>query len=149
MLRRYWDPFAELRRLEKEIDRLFSEFTSLERFEERPTGFTPAIDLYETPENLVLKVELPGFKPEDVDISVTEDQVILQGETKEEEEVKGENVYRRERRYGRIYRRIDLPKSIIPDKTEALYKNGVLTLTLPKAKPEKVEGIKIKIREEK
>lgn len=149
MLRRYWDPFAELRRLEKEIDRLFSEFTSLEPFEERPTGFTPAIDLYETPESLVLKVELPGFKPEDVDISVTEDQVILQGETKEEEEVKGENIYRRERRYGRVYRRINLPKSIIPDKTEAVYKNGVLTLTLPKAKPEKLEGIKIKIREEK
>lgn len=149
MLRRYWDPFAELRRLEKEIDRLFSEFTSLEPFEERTTGFTPAIDLYETPESLVLKVELPGFKPEDVDISVTEDQVVLQGETKEEEEVKGENIYRRERRYGRVYRRINLPKSIIPDKTEAVYKNGVLTLTLPKAKPEKLEGIKIKIREEK
>ncbi|PMQ01654.1 MAG: heat-shock protein Hsp20 [Dictyoglomus sp. NZ13-RE01] len=150
MLRRYWDPFAELRRLEREIDRLFSEFTAIEPFEERTrTAFAPAIDLYETPENLVLKVDLPGFKPEDVDISVTEDQVVIEGEVKEEQEVKEENVYRKERRYGRVYRRIDLPKPVVPDKAEAVYKNGILTLTLPKAKPEKVEGIKIKIKEEK
>jgi|YelNatPaOPRAMG01_1025707.scaffolds.fasta_scaffold00908_2 HSP20 family protein len=150
MLRRYWDPFEEIRHLQREMDRLFSEFFGEPGVvEERRGSFAPAIDMYETDENIVLKVELPGFKPEDVDISVTEDSVVIQGETKEEEEVKKENFYRKERRLGRIYRRIDLPKPVVPDKSEAVYKNGVLTLTLPKAKPEKIEGIKIKIKEEK
>ncbi|HOP95265.1 MAG TPA: Hsp20/alpha crystallin family protein [Dictyoglomaceae bacterium] len=150
MLRRYWDPFDEIRHLQREMDRLLSDFFGeTPALEEGRGAFAPAIDMYETDKNIIVKVELPGFKPEDVDISVTEDSVTIQGETKAEEEVKKENFYRKERRLGRIYRRIDLPKPVEPDKSEASYKNGILTLKLTKAAPEKVEGIKIKVKEEK
>ncbi|MGB4645236.1 MAG: Hsp20/alpha crystallin family protein, partial [Dictyoglomaceae bacterium] len=105
MLRRYWDPFDEIRHIQREMDRLLSEFFGeTPAIEEGRGAFAPAVDMYETDKNIIVKVDLPGFKPEDVDISVTEDSVTIQGETKAEEEVKKENFYRKERRLGRIYR---------------------------------------------
>ena len=102
-----------------------------------------AIDMYETKDNVVIKTDLPGLKPEEVDITVTGDAVTIRGEKKEEEEEKTKAYVRRERRFERYARSISLPAAVKADKAEAQFTDGILTLTLPKAETAKPKTIKI------
>ena len=95
----------------------------------------PAIDLIDQKDKLVAKVELPGVDKKDVKISLTENNLTIQGEIKKEEETKKENYYYRERAYGNYARTISLPTEIDKDKISAKFKNGILEVTMPK-KPE-------------
>jgi HSP20 family protein len=104
------------------------------------------LDMYETDEDVVVKATVPGVKPEDLNITVTEDVLTIKGETKAEEEVERENYHLRERRYGAFQRSVRLPASVKPDKAEAVFKNGVLTLTLPKADEVRPKTIKVKAK---
>ena len=93
---------------------------------------------------VVVKVTLPGVKPDEVDITITGDALIIKGEHKEEREVKDESYIRRERRSGSFTRTVLIPVSVQSDKAEATFENGVLTLTLPKAEEVKPRQIKVK-----
>ncbi len=139
-----WEPFRELMSLRDAMDRLFEEsFVPTLRADWGKAGIAdlPAIDMFETKDNVVVKATVPGVKPEDLDISVSGDVLTVKGEVKEEKKEEGTNYIRRERRYGTFRRDIQLPVSINLDKADAVFEHGVLTLTLPKAeevKPKKL-----------
>ncbi|MDW8102257.1 MAG: Hsp20/alpha crystallin family protein [Anaerolineae bacterium] len=142
-----WEPFRELISLREAMDRLLEESFV------RPFGVLPsarfetfALDMYETENDLVVKASLPGVKPEDININVTGDLLTIKAEVKEEKEVKEENYFRRERRFGTFCRSVTLPIDVDVDKAKAEYENGVLTLTFPKAEAVKPKVIKVKAK---
>ena len=141
-----WEPFRELISLREAMDRLFEEsFVRPWGGRLAPLGVEAlAVDMYETDDDIVVKASLPGVKPEEVDISVTGNTLTIKGETKAEEEVKEKNYIRRERCYGAFSRALTLPTQVDVNKAEAVFENGVLTLTLPKAEEVKPKTIKVK-----
>ena len=143
-----WEPVRDLVSLREAMDRLFEESFVRPwggRLAPREAG-SLALDMYETDEAVVVKLAIPGVKPEDIDVSVTGDVLTIKGETKAEEEVKGENYIRRERRYGAFSRSVSIPVTVVSDKGEAEFEDGVLTLTLPKAEEVKPRAIKVKAK---
>ncbi len=142
-----WEPFRDLMATQREFDRLFREAFSpaLAEGEVSTRTWAPPVDIYENGENLVLKVELPGINPDDVEIRVEDNTLYLKGERKFEKEVKEQNYHRVERSYGTFTRTFSLPNSIDSDKVAANYKDGVLTLTMPKKEEAKPKTIKINV----
>lgn len=142
-----WDPFREMVTLREAIDRLFAE-----SFVRPGTAFPflgaegPAVDMYQTKDEIVVKAAIPGVKPEDIDISVTSDLLTIKGETKEEEKIEEGNYLRKERHYGQFYREFALPTQVNADKAKAEFEHGVLTLRLPKAEAVKPKSITVKAR---
>jgi HSP20 family protein len=104
------------------------------------------IDMYQTANDVVVKAALPGVRPEEVDISITGDTLTIKGERKEEQEIRDDDYFYRERRHGAFSRSVPIPVSIKSDKAEAVFENGVLTLTLPKAEEVKPKQIKVKAK---
>jgi HSP20 family protein len=131
--------------LREAMDRLFDDaFT-------RPIGMSggsvvPAIDLFQTEDEVVIKASLPGLNSEDVHISVTADVLTLSGEFKQEDEKKEATYHIREHRYGSFERSVMLPVDVQTDKAKADFENGVLTITLPKAETVKPKTINIKAK---
>ena len=142
-----WEPFRDLISTQREFDRLFREaFSPATGGGEVSTRtWAPPVDIYEDGDNLVLKAELPGINPDDVEVRVEDNTLYMKGERKFEKEVKEENYHRVERAYGTFARTFSLPNSIDSDKVAASYKDGVLTLTLPKKEEAKPKKIKINI----
>lgn len=140
-----WDPLAEFASLRRAMDRVFDEPMGVRTWL-RPdtTDLTFPIDLYETDNSVVVKAALPGLKPDDVDISMHDGALTIKGESKQEEETKEEGWYRREIRYGSFMRSVPLPVGVISDKAEAKFKDGLLTVTLPKAEESVAKTIKVK-----
>ena len=103
----------------------------------------PAVDIYETEHDLTLKAELPGVDPKDIEARVEDGTLYLKGERKFEKESKKENYHRIERTYGSFMRSFALPTSVDADKVSAEYKDGVLTLTLPKKEEAKAKTITV------
>lgn len=146
-----WRPFRELEMFRREIDRLFDEifereFPAPRRAREITRVFVPAVDMYEKPDEIVLKAELPGMNRDDINIELTEDAITISGEIKREEEVKEADYYCAERTYGRFSRTIDLPVKVNMEKAEATYKDGLLEIRLPKAEEAKRKEIKLKVK---
>ena len=143
-----WEPFRDMVSLREAMDRLFED--SLVRpgvgWPARAGAEVLAVDVYETDDAVVVKTAVPGISPEDLDVSVTGDVLTIRGETKAEEEIKEGNYIRRERRYGRFSRSVTLPGHLETDKTEAEFKDGVLTLTVPKSEEVKRKAIEVKIK---
>lgn len=136
-------------RLRDEFDRMlehwWSDHGGLEQ--ELPgAAWQPKVDISEVEGALEVKVDLPGIKPEDVNISVSNDQLTIQGEQKEEKETKEKTVHRIERRYGSFYRSIPLPAGTDPEKVTAEADNGVITITLPKPPESQAKRISVKPR---
>ena len=127
------------------MDRLFEEsFVRPSRmWSEVVVGDLP-VDMYQTADDVVVKAALPGIKPEEVDITITGDTLTIRGEQKEEQEVKEDDYFYKERRYGTFSRSVAMPVKVKSDKAEAVFENGVLTLTLPKAEEIKPKQIKVK-----
>ena len=144
-----WQPFRDLLATEREFDRLFREaFSPL--FGQREGEFStrawaPAVDIFETENSIVLKAELPGVDPKDVEVRVEDNTLYLKGERKFEKETKEENYHRIERSYGSFARSFALPNSMDAEKVAAEYQDGLLTLTLPKREEAKPKTIKINI----
>lgn len=138
-----WRPIQELRR---EIDRILQDFFGKGGLTERFEGieWIPAIDVSETDNEIIVKVDIPGVNPEDMEISLSDNVLLIKGEKKKEEEKK-ENFYRMERYYGSFMRAIQLPCEVEEDKISAIYKNGVLKIVLPKKPEEKKKIIKINV----
>jgi HSP20 family protein len=142
-----WKPFRELERMRREMDRLWDSF-----FEGRPSRkaeevgeWLPTLDVSETKNDLVVKAEIPGIDPKDIDISLANEILTIKGEKKQEKEEKEENYHLTERSYGSFTRTIRLPREIQSDKISASYKNGILKVTLPKSEEAKKKEIKIKV----
>jgi len=140
-----WEPFREMMSLRDAMDRLFEDSFV------RPWHFWPdmgrrelPLDMYQTANDVVVKAALPGVKPEEVDISITGDTLTIKGEHKEEQEVKQEDYFYKEQRYGSFSRSVTIPVQVRSDKAEATFDNGILTLTLPKAEEIKPRQIKVK-----
>ena len=140
-----WEPFREMMSLRNAMDRLFEEGVV------RPVRLWPelergelSLDMYQTANDLIIKAALPGVKPEEVDISITGDMLTIKGEHKVEQEAKQENYFYKERRYGTFSRSIIIPVQVKSEKADAVFENGVLTLTLPKAEAVKPKQIKVK-----
>jgi HSP20 family protein len=130
--------------LRDEINRLFETPFGDAGSESEFFGWAPALDLYEDKDNLVVKAELPGMKKEDIEISLHQGSLIISGERKEEtKEGQGENS-RSERFFGRFQRSLELPKPVDPNKVTASYKDGLLTVTLPKTEESKPKQITVK-----
>ncbi|HWP84783.1 MAG TPA: Hsp20/alpha crystallin family protein [Terriglobia bacterium] len=143
-----WEPTRELATLRERMDRLFNE--ALGRTwggeEGLSTGiWNPAVDVFETPDSIILKADLPDVNKNDVDVSIENNVLTIKGERKLEREMKEHNYYRMERSYGNFSRSFTLPPTVDSEKAEAEFANGVLTLTLPKREESKPRQIKVKV----
>lgn len=141
-----YEPFRDLLATQHQFNRLFDNFFRSFGEDDSATGaWTPAVDIVENDDNIVLKAELAGVDPKDVDIQVEDNTLYLKGQRKFENEVKEENYHRIERSYGTFARSFALPSSINADKVAAEFKDGLLTLTLPKREEAKPKTIKINV----
>jgi HSP20 family protein len=142
-----WEPFRDLMTSQREFDRLFREAFNpfMGEGDMSTRTWAPPVDIYETENDIVLKAELPGVDPKDVEVRVEDSTLYLKGERKFEKEVKDENYHRVERSYGSFARSFSLPSSINAEKVKAEYKDGLLTLTLPKREEAKPRTIKIDV----
>ncbi len=140
-------PFRDFERMRSEMDRLWNSF-----FERGPlrgeegAEWLPSLDVAETKNEIVVKAEVPGLEPKDIDISLSEGLLTIKGEKKQEREEKEENYHLVERSYGSFTRSIRLPKEVQSDKINASYKNGVLKVVLPKSEEAKKKEVKIKVQ---
>jgi len=142
-----WEPFRDLVTAQRDFDRLFrGAFSSqLGETELSTRSWAPPVDIYETEEAIVLRAELPGVDPKDVEVRVEDNTLYLKGERKFEKEVKEQNYHRVERSYGSFARSFSLPNSINSDQVKAEFKDGLLTLTMPKREEAKPKTIKIDV----
>jgi HSP20 family protein len=142
----HWRPFREVSRLRNEMDRLWDDYFGPGRRAFRPMeeAWLPAVDVSETGDKITVKAEIPGMEAKDIEISMVGDTLTLKGEKKAEREEKEENYHMVERSYGSFSRAMKLPADVDPDKVEATYKNGVLTVVLPKKEEVKPKAIEIK-----
>jgi HSP20 family protein len=138
-----WDPFRDLSALQSEVNRLFTRATGGEVAERQ--SWIPAIDVVETDDAIVLKAELAGMKPEDINIEVQDNVLTVSGERRFEEEVKEDKFYRIERRYGSFSRSLALPPTADESKVDAAYENGILKITVQKAEVVKPKKITVNI----
>jgi HSP20 family protein len=129
-----WPTFGRLANLQDELDRLF---------ESPLTGWAPALDVHEDKDSFSIRVELPGMKREDIEVSLQDGALVISGERKEEKVIEGTEVHRQERFYGRFSRALTLPSAVAGDKVKAQYKDGILTVTLPKAEEAKPKAITV------
>jgi len=138
----------EINKLRRDMDRLFTRLRDdfgMPHFK-RPPRDIPVIDLSDTEEDLILKAEIPGLKPEDLDISITDDILTIKGEMKQELVKESEDYHRMERRYESFSRSIQLPCRVIIEDVEATYRDGIVTIIMPKCKPEISQKVRIKIK---
>ena len=138
-----WPGFGRLTSLRDEIDRLFeAPLAELTHGSQLLSGWTPALDVYEDKDNVIVKAELPGMKREEINVSLHDGSLSISGERKSEEKYGDAEVYRTERFFGRFQRTVTLPTAVASDKVKAQYKDGILTVTLPKteeAKPKQID----------
>jgi HSP20 family protein len=143
-----WEPAREMMTLREAMDRLFDDaFT-------RPLSLSngwrgaavPAIDLYQTQEEVIVKASLPGFKPDQVQVNVTGDVLTLKGEARDEQETEEKAYHIRERRWGSFERSVMLPSGVAADKAKADFENGILTVSLPKADEARPKTITVKAK---
>jgi len=141
-----WEPFRDLLTAQKD---LLTQHLPAILSEQEPTTriWAPPVDIYETDNSLVLKADLPGVDPKDVEIRIENGVLYLKGERKFEKEEKKENYHRIERSYGAFTRSFALPNSIDADHVTAEYKGGQLILTMPKREEAKPKAIKINVKE--
>ena len=134
----HFDPFSNLRLFEDTFTRMLSE----PRFN-RP--WSPAVDIYETENELVLKADLPDVDQKDIDVRIENQTLTIEGERKFEKEDSGKGYHRIERSYGHFIRSFAVPQSFETDKIAANYRNGVLSVTLPKREAAKPKQIKVAV----
>ena len=134
-------------RLRKDMDRLIERLRDDFRvpFFPRISIEIPSFDLQESDDSLVLRAEIPGLTPENLEVTVTDDKLTIQGDLKQESVSNGDDYERRESRYGFFSRTFQLPCKILVDDVKASYKHDVLTIVMPKWKAESPRGIKIKV----
>lgn len=140
-----WDPFREMAGMRQQMDQLLNDWLSTTG--ERDGGSNGwqrlPLDVSEGDDAYIVRASIPGVKPEELEISVQNNMLTIQGETKSEEEHQDDRWHLRERRFGKFQRSIGLPSNVDPDQIDATYENGVLTLTLPKSEEAKPRRISV------
>ena len=131
-----WPTFGRLFNLQDEIERLL---------ETPMQAWSPALDVQENKDQFTVNLELPGLRREDINVHLEDGTLVISGERKAEGVAEGTEVHRRERFYGRFSRALTLPTAVAPDKVKAAYKDGVLTVTLPKAEEAKPKHIDVSV----
>ncbi len=134
-----WDPFREMTQVQSQLNRLVDQVWG-----GRQESWLPAVDVFDKNDAVVLKAELPGMDPDDIQIEVDDNVLTIKGERKFEEEVEEERYYRVERRFGSFQRSLALPQGVQADKIQANYEDGILTITVPKAEEQKPKRIEVK-----
>lgn len=131
------DPFDE-------FDKAFGDFLPAIRSQQE--GFTPAIDIYEDKDNIIVETQLAGIDPEKVQVSIENDTLSIKGESEKRSEVDDKNYYRKEIRRGSFYRSIALPSKVDSNGAKATASDGVLKITIPKAATSESKNIKIETK---
>jgi HSP20 family protein len=141
-----WDPWREFQNIQDEMSRVFERaFGPIKT--PKIARWTPAIDMYDKDDSIVIKAELPGIKPNEVELSIVDNSLKIKGERKYGEEVREENYYRMEQHYGSFERVIPLPTEVKVEEVKATYHDGILDIVLPKIETKKPKEIKVKIEE--
>ena len=142
-----WKPFREMERMKGEMDRLWDSFieTGPGRRRRDKGIWLPSLDVSETKNDIVVKVELPGVDPKDIDISLSDGMLTIKGERKQEREEKETDYHLIERTYCSFTQLVPIGKEVKGDKIDASFKDGVLKITLPKSEEAKKKEIKIKV----
>lgn len=134
--------------LQRDLNRVFDNYWK--RFDQAVAGFSgavsPRVDVCETDAAVEVTAELPGMDEKEIDLSVTEDALVIKGEKKSEREESRKGFYLSERTYGSFFRSIPLPPGVEPDKADAQFKRGVLTITIPKSAEAKAKAKKIEVK---
>jgi len=142
-----WRPLGELTSFRKEIDRLWNQFLGEVPFAKRfSEEWLPSVDVSETKDKVLIKAELPGLEPNDVNVSISGNILTIKGEKKKEQEEQDVHHHAVERYHGSFQRAFQLPVDIKTDKVEASFDKGVLTVSLPKAEEAKKKEIEIKVK---
>lgn len=137
-----WDNLPLFSSFHDEMNRMIDNFFRRENF--FGTGWSPNIDIAESDDDIIVKAEIPGVDPKEIDISISGDTLTIRGEKKEEKENKGMHYHRVERSYGSFTRTIDLPAPVMTDKVVAKDNHGVIEITLPKMEEAKTKKITVK-----
>ncbi len=143
-----WDPFRDVAALQDRINRIFSESFGSSRELDDDAGlydWWPPVDIYETDSGITLKVELAGVEKQDVAVEVKDNVLTLKGERLLDPEIKDEHYFRKERSFGKFRRTFTLQESIRPDHVKASFKNGILTIKIPKPTDEKTKQVTVNI----
>jgi len=142
-----WDPFRDVMTLQNRMNSLFQDFNrgQGENDPVMTAAFVPAVDIYEDEHKIVLKLEVPGMKQEDLDIQLENNTLMIRGERKLEKEEKEENFHRIERRYGSFFRAFTVPNTVSTDNVKADYDAGVLRIALEKRAEAKPKQIKVQV----
>jgi len=142
-----WDPFRDVLALQNRMNSLFQEYNRNQGDNDAlsTAAFVPPVDIYEDEHKIVLKLEVPGMKENELDIQLENNVLTVRGERKFEKEEKEENFHRIERRYGSFYRSFTIPNTVNPESVKASYDAGVLRLELEKRAEAKPKQIKVEI----
>ena len=138
-----WQP-RELFGIGRDMDRLFDGLWS-DGAAPREAVWRPSVDIAETDHDFVLTADLPGIAREDLDLTVVDGRLTIKGQRRRESDSKEGNVHRVERAYGTFTRAFDLPAAVDPETVAATYKDGVLTVTVPKAEEARPKQIEVKV----
>jgi HSP20 family protein len=144
-----WDPFRDLVTLQERMNRLFEDSLSRSKTTDQEMAmgaWTPAVDIFETPETIVLKADLPGIDEKDIDVRIENNVLVLRGERKFLKEAKEEDYHRIERSYGVFSRTFQLSGTIDQTRITAVHKDGVLEVHLPKREDTKPKQIKVDVK---
>jgi HSP20 family protein len=142
-----WDPFRDVLALQNRLNSLFDDFTRGQGEQDALTtaAFVPPVDIYEDEHKVVLKLEVPGIKQDELDIRVENNTLTVRGERKFEKEEKQENFHRIERRYGSFYRAFTVPSTVDTDSVQASYDAGILKIEMQKKAEAKPKQIKVNV----
>jgi len=144
-----WDPFRDLVNLQERMNRLFEDSMARSKMtdEEMAMGsWTPSVDIFETPERVVLRADLPGIEQSDIDVRIENNTLTLRGERKFQKETTEEDYHRIERSYGAFSRTFQLPGTIDQEQISAQHKDGVLEIVLPKREESRATTIKVDVK---
>ena len=142
-----WPNLGRLSDLRNEIDQLFDlPLAGAEGTSPWMSGWTPALDVYESKDQFVVTAELPGMKKDDIDVSLHDGSLTISGERKSGKESNDTGVFRSERYFGRFQRTVDLPTRVESEKVNADYRDGILTITLPKVEEAKPRQISVSVK---
>jgi len=140
-------PFSDFDRMRREMERVWDTFLEgdVRKESKKDSVWLPSVDVSETKNDVVVKAELPGMDPKDIEVTLSDGHLMIKGQKKHEKEEKDEDYHFVERSYGSFVRAVHLPKEVKHDKISASYKNGVLKVVLPKSEEAKTKEVKIKV----
>lgn len=141
----HWEPSQEVGALQREVNRLFDNFMAPLTRQEQGWAFIPSVEIDDMPESVILRLEIPGMKKDDLNIEVSADSVSISGERQSRSETKDDGTVRSEFRYGKFHRTIPLSTHVNPKDCRAEYREGILRISLPKVEEEKKKTVKVEV----